>query len=69
MVILPQMKKCPMCSSLKVKTVDEDLGFIKCQNCGFDELKDFSDFPAGRKSQREKTKFTPYKTGGPKRSN
>gem|GEM_PF-1780819 len=58
---------CPKCGSANIK-VYEDLSFIKCFNCGYDEL-DREPLPYGvRKTQREKEKFTPYKQGGSKRT-
>ena len=58
--------KCPKCGSKDVDIVDEELGFVKCRTCGFDELDVDVEF-GGRKSQREKTKFNPYKAGGARR--
>jgi len=61
------MKTCPKCKS-KVELIDymgESL--IVCKECGYDERIEFDIVPEDRNTQREKTKHTPYKTGGPKR--
>ncbi|MEK6969743.1 MAG: hypothetical protein AABW48_04920 [Nanoarchaeota archaeon] len=57
-------RNCPKCNSSNVKVIEEEgIFFIVCNSCGYDELEaDF--FPEDRSSQREKNKFSPYKTGG-----
>ncbi|MBS3117076.1 hypothetical protein J4421_05770 [Candidatus Woesearchaeota archaeon] len=56
-------KYCPKCGSFDVELYD-DLEFIHCNKCGYEEL-DSETFPYGvRKSQREKERFNPYKKGG-----
>ncbi len=58
---------CPKCGSPNVQ-VYEDVGFLRCKSCGYDELER-DPLPNGmRNSQREKEKFSPYKTGGAQRS-
>jgi len=58
---------CPKCGSDQIEVYD-DLAFIKCKKCGYDELES-EPLPYGvRKSQREKARYSPYKTGGHKRS-
>ena len=59
-------KKCPKCKSLV--HVEDKLSFIECK-CGYDELGEDEVFPEQRTSQREKGKYSPYKTGGRGRSN
>jgi hypothetical protein len=61
------MKRCPKCNSKDVEVVDEEMGFIKCKKCGFDELKEYEGFDEVRRSQREKAKFSPYRQVGGKR--
>ena len=59
------MNKCPKCGSKDIDLVDEEMGFIKCNKCDFDELED--SFPQERNTQREKANYTPYKSGGNQR--
>jgi len=59
------MKKCPKCGSEDVEVIDEELGFIKCKHCDFDELEE--SYPQDRNTQREKGKYSPYKSGGARR--
>ena len=47
--------------------IEDNLGFIKCNDCGFNELDEFSAWAEPRKSQREKPKYNVYKTGGSRR--
>jgi len=58
-------KKCPKCKSGDIKLVDY-LGIkaVKCNKCGFDETEQLEVYPEQRETQREKTRFTPYKKGG-----
>jgi tRNA(Ile2) C34 agmatinyltransferase TiaS len=58
---------CPRCGSTNIESY-EDLGFIKCKECSYDELAP-EPLPHGiRKSQREKGRYSPYKSGGGARS-
>lgn len=61
------MKKCSKCGSEDVEIIDEEMGFIKCKKCGFNELEDFNDVSGERETQREKTRYNPYKAGGKRR--
>ena len=62
------MKRCPRCNSKQVKVIDNEMGFIKCQKCGFSELDEYGLVSeAERNTQREKANFNPYKTGGTRR--
>jgi Zn ribbon nucleic-acid-binding protein len=58
------MKKCPKCNSTDVEVIDEEMGFIKCRKCGFDELEEDLSSSEERRSQREKARYNPYKAGG-----
>jgi len=58
------MKRCPKCNSKDVEIVDKEMGFIKCKKCGFNELEEFEGIGEERNTQREKTRYNPYKTGG-----
>ena len=61
------MTLCPKCKSPKTTTNDDNgIIFITCNVCDYDELEEF--YPQTRKSQREKTKHSPYKIGGSSRS-
>jgi len=61
-------KKCPKCDSTNIEVTEHnDLDFIKCKHCGFDE-KMYEVTPSQRETQREKTRYSPYKTGGGKRT-
>ena len=58
-------QKCPKCKSENIKLIDY-LGteIIKCNDCGFDESKQLDVFPEQRETQREKKRYTLYKSGG-----
>ncbi|MBR9683074.1 hypothetical protein GOV03_00865 [Candidatus Woesearchaeota archaeon] len=58
------MAKCPKCGSKNVEIIDDEMGFIKCKACGFNELTGYENLGEERNTQREKTKYNPYKTGG-----
>tara|TARA_Y100000310_G_scaffold345531_1_gene466104 strand:- start:31690 stop:31890 length:201 start_codon:yes stop_codon:yes gene_type:complete len=61
-------QRCPKCGSDNITKYDPDLTFIKCNACGYDEL-DSGPMPSDpRNKNREKNKFNPYKSGGPRRS-
>ena len=62
-------KKCPKCKLNNIKLIDY-LGVkcIICRNCGYDESKQYDVFPENKVSQKEKGRYSPYKTGGFKRN-
>ena len=61
-------KTCPKCRSKNIKIVENnDIEFVKCSNCGYDESL-YEITPTQRSTQREKSKYTPYTTGGSKRA-
>jgi DNA-directed RNA polymerase subunit M/transcription elongation factor TFIIS len=62
-------KTCPKCGSTKIK-IKEYLGnpCIVCERCTYDESDAYDITPEERTSQREKGRYSPYKTGGSKRS-
>ena len=63
------MKSCPKCNSKNVDLVSYmNIKCIKCNNCGYDESKQYEVYPEEKKSQKEKGKYTPYKVGGHKRT-
>lgn len=60
---------CKHCNSTNIKIVNY-LG-IKCQvcsDCGYDEREAYEVFPEERSSQKAKASYSPYKTGGPRRT-
>jgi len=56
-------KKCPKCGSFNVAIHKEDIEFLTCKSCGYDELEEEA-YPEQRSSQREKGRYSPYKAGG-----
>jgi len=61
--------KCPKCKSEKVDSVEYmGTSMLVCQECGYDERDTYDEVPGQRNTQREKTKHSPYKTGGGKRT-
>lgn len=60
---------CPKCKSNNVNMVNYlSVKCIKCNNCGFDETMQYNVYPEEKTSQKEKGRYTPYKSGGPKRA-
>lgn len=61
--------KCPQCGCTEIKIIlDNSLEFIQCSKCGYDELEADEALPETRTSQKEKGRYSPYKTGGRRRS-
>ena len=60
---------CPKCNSNNIK-VTNYLGIkcIVCKNCGYDDTKQYEVYPEEKVSQKAKARYTPYKTGGHKRT-
>jgi ribosomal protein L37AE/L43A len=58
-----QMKKCSKCGSTKIKMV-EFMGskMYYCTECGYDERDEASIVPEERTSQKEKARYSPYKS-------
>ncbi len=56
-------KRCPQCGSFNVTVHKEDIEFMTCKSCGYDELREET-VVGQRTSQKEKGRFSPYKTGG-----
>ena len=62
-------KKCPNCNSENTRIIGYlSIKGVKCNDCGYDETKQYEVYPEEKKSQKEKGRFTPYKSGGSKRS-
>jgi len=57
-------KKCPQCGSLNIQAHKDDIEFITCKSCGYDELIEETFVEGQRTSQKAKGRYTPYKTGG-----
>lgn len=63
------MQKCPKCGSKEIKKEDYmGVSCIKCPNCGYDEASQYDVYPEEKTSQKAKESFTPYKSGGGKRT-
>ncbi len=57
--------KCPKCSSSNARIIDYfGVKCVVCNNCGYDESKQYDVYPGEKKSQKEKGRHTPYKVGG-----
>lgn len=58
-------KTCPKCGSKKTRTVDYmGAKVIVCADCGYDETEELAIVPEKRETQREKRRYSPYKSGG-----
>ena len=64
-----KMKTCQKCGSKKI-VVEQYMGIpcIVCTSCGYDEASKYDLFPEEKTSQKAKGQFSPYKTGGAKRT-
>lgn len=62
-------KSCPKCKSKQIRFVDY-LGIrcIVCTKCGYDERDIYEDELGEKTSQKARGRYTPYKTGGSRRS-
>ncbi len=60
--------KCPKCGRDARILMYFGVYLIRCGNCGYDESSQYDIVADQRKSQREKTKHSPYKIGGKQRS-
>ncbi len=62
-------QRCPRCLSEKIKEVVYlNSTFIVCNSCKYDERESCDVYPEERTSQKAKKEFSPYQTGGAKRS-
>jgi phage FluMu protein Com len=61
--------KCPKCGSINV-TYTHYMGIecVICKSCGFSEEEELNLTPEYKTSQKQKGKYTPYKTGGSRRT-
>jgi len=62
--------KCPRCGSQDAKLVKViGGGVVECGSCGFDEAEELLEvYPEQRATQAAKTKHSPYKRGGGRRT-
>ncbi|MFO8016981.1 MAG: hypothetical protein R6U32_07835 [Candidatus Woesearchaeota archaeon] len=62
-------KRCPICGSGNIRTRKyRGAECIVCSNCGYDQCSEYDTASEGRKSQKHKGRYTPYKTGGSSRA-
>ncbi|MEK6921868.1 MAG: hypothetical protein AABX82_08315 [Nanoarchaeota archaeon] len=62
-------KLCPKCGSKETQSeAYMDITILKCKNCGYDESTLYEIYPEQKTSQKAKGQFSPYKTGGGKRT-
>lgn len=60
-------KKCPICGSSDIKIIeDDDMRYIKCNKCKFNESEGYDVYPEERSSKS--SGGSPYKRGGSLRS-
>ncbi len=60
--------KCPRCSSEKIQqTMYLNTKCVVCKSCGFDERDELDGVPT-QKQGKSKGSYTPYKTGGARRT-
>ncbi|NQV09342.1 hypothetical protein HQ529_05825 [Candidatus Woesearchaeota archaeon] len=60
---------CPQCGSNDIEELEYlSVKAILCHRCGYDERNELETTPDQRTSQKEKGRFTPYKTGGKNRT-
>ncbi len=63
------MKRCPQCLSTDIKRVKYmEFDALICRKCGYDERQEYEMHSQERSSQKEKGRFSPYKSGGAKRT-
>lgn len=63
------MTKCPKCGSTQTKKEPYmDIDVLICKSCSYDESALYDIYPEQKTSQKAKGQFSPYKTGGGKRT-
>jgi Zn ribbon nucleic-acid-binding protein len=61
--------KCPKCHSDKIKLEDYmGVECIICNDCNYNQIDELNIIAEDKVSQKEKGRYTPYKTGGGKRT-
>lgn len=59
---------CKKCGSTKLRHYKyENVDCYECSDCGYDSCEEYENVPESRNSQREKGRYTPYKTSGKER--
>ncbi|HIH11746.1 TPA: hypothetical protein HA241_06150 [Candidatus Woesearchaeota archaeon] len=62
------MVNCPKCKSSQAQRIDHNyLSFLRCLQCGYNELAAEDTFPEQRSNQREKRRYSPYRVSGGKK--
>lgn len=62
-------KTCPKCGSTKARSENYmEIDVLICDACGYDESTLYEIYPQQKTSQKAKGQFSPYKTGGGKRT-
>jgi len=62
-------KKCPHCESERIKYVRYmGVEMLLCEKCGYDERDKYEVYPSEKKSQKAKGTYSPYRTGGGRRT-
>lgn len=62
-------KPCPKCGSKEThREPYMEISILKCKKCGYDESALYEIYPEHKTSQKAKGQFSPYKTGGSKRT-
>jgi len=63
-------KKCPECNSEDIRFIKKKKRtFLVCNHCFYDETEESESYPEQRTSQKAKGSYSPYKTGGSRRTN
>tara|TARA_Y100000310_G_scaffold336148_1_gene419963 strand:- start:9 stop:206 length:198 start_codon:yes stop_codon:yes gene_type:complete len=61
--------QCPKCGSKEIKLVNYiNIKALVCKSCQYDERNEFEPDSNQRTSQKAKGSYTPYKTGGSRRT-
>jgi hypothetical protein len=58
---IPLKMKCPKCKAVLEPYVYANTVCHRCENCGYDSCED-KIFPQQKTNQREKARFSPYKS-------
>ena len=59
---------CPECGSDKIKIVKYlGMAALICEKCTYDEREEIESIPEERGTQREKRRYSPYRSGRPVR--
>ncbi len=62
-------KTCPKCGSNNIDIERYmDIDCLVCKHCGYNETAQYEIYPEQKGSQKAKGRYTPYKTGGGKRT-